>query len=234
MKSLPLALLLLSSPGSLLSTQALSLQTTYPVGSGIIPDGDLNGRAEMQTITGIDGTITRVAVRVSLQGTGPDGGWNGDIYASLQHESGFAVLINRPGRRIGSEFGSAGDGFDIVLEDLAPQGDIHASLPGNNVLTGNWAPDGRNLSPTASLGDFSNATRSALLSSFVGLPVSGDWTLLVLDASSGGQMELREWGLSIDYLAQSTQGSVPDASGSLPLLGLGILALLTFPRPGKA
>lgn len=227
MKTLPLSFLLLAAAFPLLPSQALTFEATYPIASGLIPDGDPNGRVDVRNISGIDGTITHLEVRLSLQGTGLDGGWNGDLYATLNHAAGFSVLINRPGRGIGSEFGSAGDGFNIAINDSAPNGDLHASLPGNSVLTGTWEPDGRNIPPTASLQDFSNAPRSALLSSFIGLPVSGDWTLLVLDASSGGQMEIREWGLRIDYQNTPTQGSVPDGSSSLALLALGVLGLVT-------
>jgi hypothetical protein len=230
MKTLPLSLLLLAAAGSLLPGQALTFNATYPLASGLLPDGDLNGRTDVRNISGIDGTITGVQVRLNLTGTGPDGGWNGDLYASLQHNSGFSVLINRPGRGIGSEFGSSGDGFEVVLDDSAPLGDIHNSQPGNGVVTGTWAPDGRNIPPTASLTDFSNAPRSALLSSFIGLPVSGDWTLLVLDASSGGQMEIREWGLRIDYQTTPNTSSVPDGSGALALFALGFLGLVATAR----
>lgn len=233
MKPLLTSLLLLTATSPLPSAQALTFEASFPFASGLLPDGDLNGRAEVQSISGIDGTVSQVQVRLNLRGTGPDGGWNGDLYASLQHDSGFSVLINRPGRALGSEFGSPGDGFDIVLDDSAPNGDVHGSLAGNSLLTGAWAPDGRNISPTASLQDFSSAPRAALLSSFIGLPVSGDWTLLVIDASSGGHMEIREWGLRIDYQSSPPPSSVPDGSGSPMLFTLGLLGLLAIARRGR-
>ncbi|MBL9127487.1 MAG: hypothetical protein JNL97_07570, partial [Verrucomicrobiales bacterium] len=85
------------------TTHALSLESRFVVHSGLIPDGDPNGRADLRSITGVDGRISDVDVYLRLNGTGPDGGWNGDIFAALRHDSGYAVLLNRPGRGAASE-----------------------------------------------------------------------------------------------------------------------------------
>lgn len=208
---------LLCLPASL---HAASYATTYPMGPDAIPDGNLNGRADVRTITEVEGVIQDVNVFLDFRGIGPDGGWNGDIYASLQHGSGYSVLLNRVGRAAGRAYGSTGNGFEILLDDSAAGGDIHQHSPlgSGEMLSGIFAPDGRNLSPIDSLAAFEAAPRSALLDAFVGLPVAGDWTLLVIDASSGGTLELREWGLRIDYDPAKT---VPEP---LSAVWLGLIA----------
>lgn len=185
--------------GVLASSQAGIFDIQYPVLSGLVPDGDLNGRVDVRTIAGVSGKITDVVVFLDLEGTGLDGGWNGDLYASLQHESALSILLNRPGRESGDEYGSSGNGIQIALQDNAANGDVHFVPDGDTTLLGTWVPDGRNVSPVASPSEFDSASRSSLLGNFNGLPVNGDWTLLVIDASSGGQVELKEWGLRISY-----------------------------------
>ncbi len=73
-----------------------------------IPDNDDVGFADTRTINVPD--ITEIeSVTVGLNFTG---GWNGDLYAYLVHGSGFAVLLNRPGRSVGAPDGSATVGRD--------------------------------------------------------------------------------------------------------------------------
>jgi len=202
----------LAFAGMLASSQAGIFEIHYPMLSGLVPDGDLNGRADVRTISGVPGKITDVVVFLDLEGTGLDGGWNGDLYASLQHESALTILLNRPGRGTGDEYGSSGNGLQITLDDDAANGDVHWAPDGNVALQGAWAPDGRNVSPVASLGDFDSASRSSLLADFVGLPVEGDWTLFLMDASSGGQVEWKEWGLRITYDPTVTPPVIPEGS----------------------
>ena len=60
----------------------------------VIPDGNLTGWSDTRTLSGApSGPITNVSVTLDLSG-----GWNGDLYAYLVHDSGFAVLLNRVGR----------------------------------------------------------------------------------------------------------------------------------------
>lgn len=196
-----------------MSSQAEIFDLRYPMLSGVVPDGDLNGRADVRTISGVPGRITEVVVFLDLEGTGLDGGWNGDLYASLQHESALSVLLNRPGRGSGDAYGSSGNGLAITFEDDAPNGDVHAAPDGDTKLLGSWAPDGRDVSPLAPASAFDTASRSALLGDFVGLPVDGDWTLLLIDSSSGGAVAWKEWGLRITYdPVVVTPPMVPEAS----------------------
>lgn len=208
----------------LASNHAATFDITYDLPSGLVPDGDLNGRADTRTISGMEGTITDVSVLLDLEETGLDGGWIGDLYVSLRHESALTVLLNRPGRGSGDEYGSPRNGLEIKLADDAPLGDIHFVPDGDTTILGTWAPDGRDLSPMAPLADFDSAPRSALLGNFGGLPVEGDWTLLVIDASSGGQVELKRWGLQINYDPSVPTPFVPEAS-SWWISGASVLAL---------
>src|SRR5688572_4755667 len=59
-----------------------------------IPDGNLNGFSDTRTISGIPGSggapqISYVTVALNISG-----GYNGDLYAYLVHNSGFVVLLN--------------------------------------------------------------------------------------------------------------------------------------------
>jgi hypothetical protein len=208
----------------LASNHAATFDITYDLPSGLIPDGDLNGRADTRQIAGIQGTITDVSVFLDLEGTGLDGGWIGDLYVSLQHASALSVLINRPGRGPGDAYGSSGNGLEITLDDDATLGDVHFVPDGSLTILGSWAPDGRDVSPVATLSDFDAAQRTALLGDFGGLPVEGAWTLLVIDASSGGQMELQRWGLQIAYDPLVPTPFVPEAS-SWWISGASLVAL---------
>ena len=68
----------------------------------------------------------RVTVSI-LPTTGPGAdAFNGDLYVFLQHGSGFVVLVNRPGRTPGDDFGYDDDGLVITFDDTAPNGDFHA------------------------------------------------------------------------------------------------------------
>src|SRR5262245_14410658 len=76
-----------------------------------------------------------------------------DLYAYLQHDSGFSVLLNQPGRDNSHPGGYGDNGFSIVLDELAAN-DVHtyrANLGGPFPLTsplgGTWKPDGRKTDP---------------------------------------------------------------------------------------
>jgi len=82
---------------------------------GVVPDGSLTGWSDTRNVTGAGGAITDVNVTLSLSG-----GWNGDLYAYLVHNSGFAVLLNRVGRATGNPtgYGDAGTGPSGVTLSL--------------------------------------------------------------------------------------------------------------------
>ena len=167
-----------------------------------VPDGDSAGLVSTVEVSGIGLSPFRVEVQLSLLGVG-DGGYTGDLYVTLQHHSGFSVLLNRPGSR-GERPGGYGDvsGMNVVFSDLAPA-DIHDyrmalsgshTIPVDGLLTGVWQPDGRNADPGSAVWE---TPRTALLDQFSGMDPNGSWNLFVADLSTGGEFELRSWAVEI-------------------------------------
>lgn len=178
-----------------------------------IPDGSFSGLADTRSLPSSSAAILSVSVALALTPTGP-GGFLGDLYATLVHESGgFAVLLNRAGRRTGSSFGYSDDvAVAVSFQDAAPA-DIHQyrlalngshTTPLTETLTGVWQPDGRVEDPTLVL---DSDPRTSLLASFVGQDVGGRWTLFVADVSSGGQYRLDSWSLTVTFVPEPTQAS---------------------------
>lgn len=178
-----------------------------------VPDGSASGVTDSRWVTSQVGTLTDVNVMLTLSNPAAGGAYNGDLFVSLLHEDGYAVLLNRVGRREGpglsEQFGYGDNGFDVTLDDEASHGDVHVYRlqlqPGAThdtpvdpeyvrPLTGIWAPDGRH--PLA--GDPTLSTpRTALLGAFDGQAGSGAWTLYVADLSGGGTVKLERWGLEL-------------------------------------
>jgi hypothetical protein len=141
------------------------------------------------------------------------GGWNGDLYAYLAHDSGFTILLNRIGSTSDDPFGSGSSGFAVTFGD--DWDDIHTgSFSDGDPITGFFSPDARNVSPY-SVTD--NSSRTAFLSSFIGLSGSGLWELFVADLSGGDVATLDSWKLDI---AGTTAAAVPEPSSILPLAAL--------------
>lgn len=190
--------------------------------SGVIPDGNTTGWSDTRTLSGMtDIAITDVNVSLNIAG-----GYNGDLYAYLTHDSGFSVLLNRPGRPEGFGFGYTDAGLNISLDDSAALGDIHTyqTVLGFATLISNgsaWSPDGRNVNPVFAL---DTDPRTHLLNQMNGLNPNGEWTLFVADVSNGEQATLISWGLTI-----TTAALVPEPSS----LALGILGTLVLLRGRK-
>jgi hypothetical protein len=181
---------------------------------GAIPDGSSIGWSDTRLIDDWGSGLSIADVSVTLHIVG---GYNGDFYAYLTHDTGFAVLLNRVGRTESDAFGYADPGVNVTLWDGAAT-DIH--LYGGNgglLLTGAWQPDGRNVNP----GIVTDAsTRGAMLSTFNGLSPNGEWTLFISDLSiGGGEALLQNWSLEI--------AAVPEPSvWALGALGLGLVMLI--------
>src|SRR3954453_20849980 len=94
----PLACLLLSL-ALIRSSLAVVSSTAINVNS-IIPDGDLNGIQSSMTLSGLPNNITDINVTFTIAG-----GFNGDFYAYLFHNSTSAILLNRAGRTGSSNVG---------------------------------------------------------------------------------------------------------------------------------
>jgi subtilisin-like proprotein convertase family protein len=179
------------------------------VGTGI-PDNDSVGVADNRTVSGT--SITSIdLITVTLNITG---GWNGDLYAYLVHDTGFSVLLNRPGRTLATPDGSASSGMVVTLEDAAAT-DIHTGIPmSGGSFTATFQPDGRNVDPLVVL---DTTPRTAPLSSFNGLSADGGWTLFVADQSPGSTSTLASWTLNIS--------GIPEP-GSTALCGVAAALLL--------
>ena len=178
--------------------------------STAIPDNNAVGFSDTQAVNPPD--ITEVqSVTVNLNFTG---GWNGDLYAYVVHDSGFAVLLNRPGRSVSAPDGSGTVGMNITFDDAAPD-DLHTTIPltGGPVI-GTFQPSGRNVDPLVVV---NTDLRTAMLSSFVGIDPSGLWTLFVADQSAGEQSVLASWSIEIT--------GIPEPSAAL-LGAMGALLLL--------
>lgn len=173
--------------------------------SSSIPDNNITGLVDTQTISGSTITgITSVEVRLQFSG-----GWNGDLYAFLQHDSGFSVLLNRPGRTSGDSIGSGSSGFDVTLSDDAIV-DIH-DVSGLGPISGLFQPDARNIDP-----DFVLDTdpRTAYLSSFQNLDANGSWTLFVADNAAGDESMLVSWGLTVNGVPEPSRAMLLMAGGA--------------------
>ena len=164
----------------------------------LIPDGDPSGLALTRTVGIPMPQPARIGVWLETKG-----GWNGDLYAWLAHDTGFSILLNRPGRSQSMLDGYPGSGMALSLLDSAAA-DVHLyelSTPAGSEPSGWWQPDGRTTSPFDVTGTDS---RTAMLSSFQGLDPSGDWTLFIADLVPGEQATLVSWGLYFNPVPEPT------------------------------
>lgn len=182
---------------------------TYDSGfqnSGVIPDGSLNGWSDTRTVTG-SGVRHVEAVRVKLL---LSGGYNGDLYGYLVHETGFAVLLNRVGVGTADPLGYTNAGFNVTLSATGAQ-NIHfhrdhgAAFDGDGRLTGTWKPDARRIDPLSAVASFDalDPGATADLGAFANMDPHGEWTLFLADVvSGGGDTTVLEWGLEIDAVVE--------------------------------
>jgi subtilisin-like proprotein convertase family protein len=187
---------------------ATTISQTFTVNT-TVPDNDDLGLADHRNISA-PGLTDIESVTVALNFTG---GWNGDLYVHLVHESGFSVLLNRPGRTSGNPDGAGSSGMTILLDDTALS-DIHTAMPTVGLANGTYQPDARTADPLL-VTDLS--PRSAFLSNFIGLDPNGTWTLFVADQSPGAESVLQSWTLNIT--------AVPEPTAALLLWGSSALLL---------
>jgi len=224
-------LLAVTISGSAILSALGDFSATFSSGfqnSGNIPDGSTIGLADTRTLTGIPfNSIADVNVRLNISG-----GWNGDLYAYLVHNSGFSVLLNRVGRDGSSSFGYGDSGLNLTFDDQASQSaDIHfyQTVAGfnNSMIQGAaaWRPDGRNVSPLSPGASLASASRTALLDQFFHQDPNGNWTVFIADVSGGGgQATIQSWGLDLVPTAVPEPASIVEAS--LAVFFLGAVALL--------
>lgn len=191
-----------------------------------IPDGDLSGLNNAQTVSGLTGFIANLEVTLSLSGTG-FGAVNGDYYVTLEHNGNTAVLLNRVGVRAGSLMGYDDNGFsNVTFNDAGGHDDVHSyrlTATGSHTvpigsspspLTGTWASDARNVSP---LTVADTAPRTRTLSVFNGMDGNGTWNLFLVDAQGGGTGRLTDWSMQV------TATAVPEPATQA--VGVGLLLL---------
>lgn len=167
--------------------------TTNGVG-GIVPDNNLSGWANTLTLSGYAGyTVSDVNVTLELTG-----GWNGDLYAYLVHDTGFSVLLNRVGVLANGSVGYGNAGLNITLDDAAANGNIHTYAAGTITGGALWQPDGRNISPLTAGGTLFGTASTAFLSSFNGLNPDGEWALYVAGREPGGHHHGAKLGAGTD------------------------------------
>ena len=189
--------------------------------------GDKDVEPDTRTLSGVSGAIADVSVTLNLSG-----GWNGDLYAYVVHNDGFAVLLNRVGRGTANPPGYGDSGMSVVFNEAAAGGDIHW-YGGMGEPVGNYLPDGRYILPKSEVGVFDVTTRTALLSSFVGLDPNGKWTLFVADASGGDQSTVTKWGLAIRLASVPEPASLVEGTLAALFLG-GAIVLYRLKRPRQA
>jgi len=207
------------------SGSAAAITETLSSSPGLtIPDGSVVGISDGITMPATIASITEVSVTLDIQG-----GFTGDLYGYLQHDSGLAILLNRSGRTGNSGAASLGyldSGYDITLRDSAVNGDVHGYQsvlnPAGGALTGVWQPDGRAVSPSTVDG---TEARTAMLSTFTGGVSDGVWTLFLADLSPGGVSVLQGWSLEITGTAVPEPGFWAGVSGTL-LLGFAVVRRL--------
>jgi subtilisin-like proprotein convertase family protein len=188
-----------------------------------IPELNPSGISDARTVD-LDPSLILIDVNVSLTISGSGfGGFNGDLFVTLQHESGYAVLLNRPGVRDGFPSGySDTSGLSVTFDDAAPA-DVHSyrltlngseSIPISGPLVGSWSPDARDVDP---LTVSQSSPRTAFLDSFDGHAAKGEWTLFLSDRSAGGTHQLKSWELNIQTIPEPSTNALASIFGLILL-----------------
>lgn len=179
-----------------------------------IPDSPAGGVAYS---FGFDDTglqISSITVTLIISG-----GYNGDVYASLSHVSGYAVLLNRVGGSVGNPYGSGSSGFAVTL-NMGLLNDIHnaSGTFGQPIIGSDFSADGR-----VSYTDPSRDT-SHTLDVFNQANPYGTWTLYFADLSPGSVSTLHGWSLDI------TAAPVPEPVNAALGCFAGLFLLVTLVR----
>ena len=162
-----------------------------------VPDIPSLGLVSVLNVASPIGSLSDVNVTLNISN-----GWNGDLFAYLVHESGYAVLLNRVGKTGSNPLGYSDAGLNVTLDDQAAN-DVHTyrlSLFGNHntplagALTNSWQPDGRAEDPSLVL---NTTPRTDMLSAFNGMNPNGEWVLFVEDDATGDISTLVSWGLEL-------------------------------------
>jgi hypothetical protein len=176
----------------------------FTLGTGSIPDGNLNGWWDTRNVSGIPAGLTLGGVTVTFT---ISGGYNGDLYAYLSHNGVLVPLLNRVGTGGGDSFGYATAGFtDVRLSDAGSLNIHNVENPeaygSPNYTT--YLPDG---------GTLGNIT---------GNP-NGNWTIFFADLSSDTltHSQLTSWSLDITAVPEPVNVAL-GIFGGVFLVGLGV------------
>jgi hypothetical protein len=164
-----------------------------------IPDNNPSGVAYPFNFTDTaEPIITDVSVSFNVSG-----GWNGDLYAYLSHNSDTLVLLNRVGVSAGSTYGYGDAGLAITLSDAGLVNIHNYGGNGGNQLAGTFKADGQTTSPLAAPASFSATGGSATFGSvFANTDAQGSWTLFFADVSGGSVATLNSWSVDISAVPE--------------------------------
>src|SRR5437867_8980578 len=134
-----------SALGQSTVTSSVTVTNSFKNINAAIPDGSVTGLEDTRSVSLPSlFAITDLKVRLNVAG-----GYNGDLYCYLRHDSGFVVLLNRPGRSAANAEGSEQAGLQVCFRQDAAQ-DVHSypnRAPAGARLVGEMAPDGRSADP---------------------------------------------------------------------------------------
>jgi subtilisin-like proprotein convertase family protein len=181
--------LLLAAVSSMASITTNFNYTSLP-NSGYIPDNDPNGWASTINLSGTGLTVQDVTVTLSVSG-----GWNGDLYGYLVHDTGgFVVLMDQVGKDGTHTYGFGNAGFDNIT--IASTG---SSLTTLGVGGASYSASG----PISS-GTYAAQGGTTQMGSFAGTSVDGAWSLFFADRSGGDISQVTGWSLTINAVPEPT------------------------------
>jgi hypothetical protein len=220
LKLLPLVALALAASSGLVTA---ATTVVHPKTVGLeIPDNESSGLASQITVSSTE-LITGLELTLVTSG-----GWNGDLYAYLEHDGVISVLLNRAGVTSSNSAGASSSGMNVTFADTALE-DVHSGLSDTfGVLaTGTYQPDGRVADPGVVL---DTSPRTLSFAGFTGQVAGGNWTLFIADLSSGETATLDSWSLALT----TEVSAIPEPGAMMPLGALCAAGLLLRSRRRKA
>lgn len=192
----------------LFAIAALSLVSAASASAIFFSSGTLNQNVPIApshyvstiSVSGLGDSLVDLSVSLNISG-----GYNGNLYAYLSYGGENVILLNRIGVTGSDAFGANDAGMSITLSDSGSLGDIHAA--GGGVLSGNWRPDGRAISPFSTGAQFDAATRQNAgnpLALFSGVNPNGEWKLYIADVEGVNSPVLDSWGLELTAVPEPT------------------------------
>ena len=187
-----------------------------------IPDNESSGLVSQITVSSTE-LITGLELTLVTSG-----GWNGDLYAYLEHGGVISVLLNRAGVTSSNSVGASSSGMNVTFAAGALE-DVHSGLSDvfEELATGSYQPDGRAADPGVVL---DTSPRTLFFTGFTGQLAGGDWTLFIADLSAGETATFDSWSLALT----TELSAVPEPGAMMPLGALCAAGLLLRKRRRKA